>query len=363
MALRTGGPGDRDPGMATPGGALLRVLPLGFPWETQDPFLFCVHHLDLYPAGDEALGPAASLAGRDLGQDFQGKDGWRMYHGDRVPGFPSHPHRGFETVTVVRRGLVDHSDSLGATARYGDGDVQWLTAGAGIQHAEMFPLLDRAGPNTLELFQIWLNLPAADKMAAPHFAMFWAPAVPRHVERDEAGRAVEVTVVAGRLGEVRPPAPPPSSWASRADGHVAIWTLRLAPGARFTLPAAPAGVNRTLYFFRGAGLTVDGQALPAYHGAELAPGLPIPLEAGPDEAELLVLQGRPIGEPVAQYGPFVMNTPQQIQQAFHDYQRTRFGGWPWPSAEPTHPRDAGRFARHVDGRREAPPDVPPGPVP
>ena len=109
--------------------AILSVTPLGFPWQTHDPFLFCVHHDDAYPAGNEQLGPAASLAGRNLGQDFEGKDGWRMYHGEVVPGFPQHPHRGFETVTIVRAGFIDHSDSLGAAARFGRGDVQWLTAG------------------------------------------------------------------------------------------------------------------------------------------------------------------------------------------------------------------------------------------
>ena len=144
-----------------------------FPWETLDPFLFCVHHDDSYPAGNESLGPAASLDGREIGSDFAGKDGWRMYHGDVVPGFPQHPHRGFETVTIVRRGLIDHSDSLGATARFGGGDVQWLTAGKGIVHSEMFPLVRRDQANPLELFQIWLNLPAADKMVAPYFSMFW----------------------------------------------------------------------------------------------------------------------------------------------------------------------------------------------
>ena len=127
---------------------VLNVLPLGFPWQTVDPFLFCVHHVDLYPAGNEAMGPAASLAGRDIGMDFAGQDGWRMYHGDVVPGFPHHPHRGFETVTLVRRGFIDHSDSLGATARFGQGDVQWMTAGRGIVHAEMFPLRERHKPAT-----------------------------------------------------------------------------------------------------------------------------------------------------------------------------------------------------------------------
>ena len=150
---------------------VISTRPLGFPWVTADPFLFCVHHNDAYPEGNDRLGPRASLAGRDIGQDFSGKDGWSMYHGDVVPGFPQHPHRGFETVTLVRRGYIDHSDSLGATARFGRGDAQWLTAGGGIVHCEMFPLLEEAKPNPVELFQIWLNLPGEDKLVAPHFAM------------------------------------------------------------------------------------------------------------------------------------------------------------------------------------------------
>src|SRR6187397_591948 len=180
--------------------AILDTRPLGFPWETTDPFLFCVHHDDAYPAGNERLGPATSLAGRHLGQDFTVKDGFRMYHGTVVPGFPQHPHRGFETVTIVRKGLIDHSDSLGATARFGAGDVQWLTAGKGIVHAEMFPLLDSAAPNPLELFQIWLNLPARSKMAAPHFTMFWAEDIPRLTAVDAEGRTTAVACIAGRIG-------------------------------------------------------------------------------------------------------------------------------------------------------------------
>src|SRR5689334_25198282 len=126
------------------------MVPLGFQWPAVDPFLFCVHHLDRYPAGNDRLGPDAPLDGREIGADFAGHDGWRMYHGEVVPGFPGHPHRGFETVTYVRQGFIDHSDSLGATARFGRGDVQWLTAGKGVVHSEMFPLLERAQPNVLE---------------------------------------------------------------------------------------------------------------------------------------------------------------------------------------------------------------------
>ncbi|MCA9601330.1 MAG: pirin family protein, partial [Myxococcales bacterium] len=147
---------------------ILDRAPLGFQWPVSDPFLFCVHHDDRYPKANERFGPNASLQGRNIGQDFEPRDGWRMYHGEVVPGFPQHPHRGFETVTIARKGFIDHSDSLGAAARYGQGDVQWLTAGGGILHSEMFPLLETDKDNRLEMFQVWLNLPAADKMVDPY---------------------------------------------------------------------------------------------------------------------------------------------------------------------------------------------------
>src|ERR1700709_2640409 len=101
-------------------------MELGFVWPTVDPFLFCVHHNDAYPAGSEALAPAVALDGRQLGSDFAGVDGWRMYHGLTVPGFPQHPHRGFETVTIVRKGLIDHSDSLAPAARFRRGGRHWI---------------------------------------------------------------------------------------------------------------------------------------------------------------------------------------------------------------------------------------------
>lgn len=326
------------------------------PWPTLDPFLFCVHHEDHYPPGDADMGPAASLAGRRLGMDFEGKDGWRMYHGHRIPGFPRHPHRGFETVTLARQGYIDHADSLGATARFGRGDVQWMTAGRGIEHSEMFPLLRRDAPNPTELFQLWLNLPAKSKLVDPHFTMFWRPTLPRPVFTDEAGRAVEVTLVAGTLGEERAPAPPPSSWAADPDAEVAIWPMRFEAGARWTLPPGSAGLHRALYFVRGERMRVADQDVDPKTVLVLRSDRPVPLENGGAPAELLLLQGRPIGEPVVQHGPFVMNTRDEIRAAIHDYQRGAFGRWPWPSDAPVHPRDAGRFAVHADGRRETPPD-------
>ena len=333
---------------------ILSVQPLGFPWQTIDPFLFCVHHDDAYPKGNAAMGPDATLAGRNLGQDFARKDGWSMYHGQTIPGFPSHPHRGFETVTIVRQGLIDHSDSLGATARFGGGDVQWLTAGKGIVHCEMFPLTRTDQPNPLELFQIWLNLPAKNKMAEPHFTMFWNESIPHLRFEDAKGLATEVVCVAGALGERKGLPPPPDSWASEAGSELAILTIKLAPGARWTLPAAQhAATRRQLYFFRGNTLAMAGQNIPPGSVVEVRANQDLELVNGDTACELLMLQGRPIGEPVAQYGPFVMNTQAEIHQAFADYRRTEFGGWPWGNTtDPVHPREQGRFARHADGKLE-----------
>ncbi len=331
-----------------------QTVPLGFQWATADPFLFCVHHLDHYPAGNDRFGPQASLAGRSIGNDFEPRDGWRMYHGDTVPGFPEHPHRGFETITFARKGFIDHSDSMGAAARFGRGDVQWMTAGRGVVHSEMFPLLSPDADNTVELFQIWMNLPATDKMVEPHFTMLWSTEIPSQRHVDDAGLVSTVTVIAGSYEGLTPPAPPPASWASRPDADVAIWHVVMAPGAALALPAASGpDTIRVLYVFEGS-VTVGVDEVSTATGAVVDASVAAPLSAGPAGAEILVLQGRPIGEPVAQYGPFVMNTREEIEQAFADYRATGFGGWPWDRPDPVHGADPARFARHANGRIERP---------
>lgn len=336
-----------------PDDAVIATVALSTPWQTLDPFLFCVHHEDGYPAGDGQLGLAAThRAGRSTGSDFSGRDGFSLYHGERIPGFPRHPHRGFETVTLARRGFIDHADSLGAAARFGEGDVQWMTAGAGIVHSEMFPMLHHDRDNPVELFQIWLNLPRAAKFAAPHFSMLWAGDVP--VVQPPGSDGVEVVLVAGELAGQRPPAPPPASWAHAPENHVAIWTLNLAPGARWHLPAAVEGLNRVLYLFAGETLRLGDQELQTGQGAQLASGASVALLNGTRPAQALLLQGRPIDEPVAQHGPFVMNEPAELRQAFEDYQHDAFGGWSWPDDGPVHGHGSGRFARRPDGRTERP---------
>lgn len=331
---------------------ILGIKPMGFQWETADPFLFCVHHEDHFPQGNELMGPVTSLKGRHLGDDFIIKDGFRMYHGKVVPGFPGHPHRGFETITVVRKGLVDHADSLGASGRYGNGDVQWMTAGKGVQHSEMFPLLSKEKENPMELFQIWLNLPKKSKMVEPHFKMLWADEIPNYNKKDSAGKEIRVEVIAGKLGKHTAVPPPPDSWAADPDNHVAVWNITMDAGAKWQLPKAVEGINRVLYFYQGNTINLEGQEVKSYQCIVLKPDMDVDILNGDAEARILMLQGRPIGEQVMQYGPFVMNTKEEIQQAFEDYNKTQFGGWPWPKYDQVHAREKGRFAKHADGREE-----------
>ncbi|MGB5818891.1 MAG: pirin family protein [Saonia sp.] len=326
---------------------LKHIFPLGFPWQTQDPFLFAVYHLDHYPKGNEEMGPATSLVGRNLGNDFTLKDGWRMYHGHTVPGFPSHPHRGFETVTIVNKGFCDHSDSLGAAGRFGEGDVQWMTAGRGVQHSEMFPLLDADKENHLELFQIWLNLPKIDKFVDPHFAMLWHEEIPV-VKTDTA----EVKVIAGNYRGIHAPGPAPNSWAANPENEVAIWNIHLEADSEFTLPVSENKVNRTLYFYEGDDVTIAEEKITPNHGVELNAQNEVVLINGSKKSHFLLLQGKPIAEPIAKYGPFVMNTDIEIQQAMDEYRLTQFGGWPWPHNDHVHPREKGRFASYPNGKLE-----------
>ncbi|MFK7949552.1 MAG: pirin family protein [Saprospiraceae bacterium] len=329
---------------------IIRVQQMGFPWATEDPFLFCVHHEDNYPKGEPNLGPDSELLkGRNIGNDFVIKDGWRMYHGDVVPGFPHHPHRGFETVTVAEDGYIDHADSQNGLGRFSDGDVQWMTAGKGILHSEMFPLLDEDKPNRMELFQIWLNLPKKDKMVEPHYKMLWSESIPSVTEIDANGKNTSIRIIAGELNGSEAPKPTPNSWAANDSNNVAIWTIKMEAGANWTLPKTNAGINRTLYFYRGNQIQIDNTTLEKNYCAKVKSDEDIVIVAGQQDAYLLLLQGKPINEPVVQHGPFVMNTRQEIQEAFMDYQRTQFGGWKWKASGPTHGKEKRRFAQFSDG--------------
>jgi redox-sensitive bicupin YhaK (pirin superfamily) len=332
---------------------ILNIEPLGFPWRTQDPFLFCAYHRDEYPKGNSKMGvDFEELRGRNIGQDFTIKDGWRMYHGSNMPGFPFHPHRGFETITINKEGVVDHTDSLGAAGRFMDGDVQWMTAGKGIQHSEMFPLVHEDKGNPLEIFQVWLNLPKASKMVDPHFKMLWNDDIPTINHKDDADKTTSIQVIAGHINETNAPSPTPNSWAADSNNSVGVYTVKMDADSAWTLPKTSSDANRSVFFYKGGNIEIDGQTIQSNSLIELLAGEDVTIQNGNEEAYFLILEGKPIGEPVVQHGPFVMNTQEEIRETMKEYGKTQFGGWPWVETEVAHPRDKGRFALHSDGREE-----------
>ncbi|KAI8832944.1 RmlC-like cupin domain-containing protein [Chytriomyces cf. hyalinus JEL632] len=335
----------------------IRNIAAARPLETQDPFLFAVYHKDHYPAGDDQM----QAPRRGNGSDWSVAAPYRMYHGDRVPGFPQHPHRGFETVTCTIEGLIDHTDSTGCAGRYGNGDLQWMTAGKGVVHGEMLPLIKQTPDgNVIKWFQIWLNLPKKSKMVDPNQMMHWAEKITKFTTPDSLTTA---TVWAGSLYGHKALPPIRDSWANEEanpGNDVNIWFLQIQPGGSITLPkAASSRSTRSLYFVEGTALTLNGATkVPDLSQVEFADPSQeeVLLEnLGPKLVEVLVLQGRKMGEPVAKHGPFVMNTQQEIAQAFNDYRMTQFGGWPWPEDAMVFPREKGRFLALKGVSEELPP--------
>ncbi len=326
---------------------IIKIEKLGFQWKTESPYLAVMHHVDTYPAGNEEMGPAVSLEGRDIGQDFSWKDGFSMYHGETVPGFPAHPHRGFETVTIMKDGFVDHFDSMGAFGRYGNGDVQWLTTGKGVQHAEMFPLLKTDSGNRGELFQIWLNLEAKNKMVEPEYKMLWSEDIP---VIEKKGNKI-VRLINGTFEGIKGLEPTVASWAREEKNNMRILDITLEPNGMIELPKASETINRNLYFYEGDGaIIIDGREIPSGNRVKLNGSEAISINNTQSESKILLLEGEPINEPVAMYGPFVMNTKEEIIDTARDYRETEFGGWPWTVFDPVNPREMGRFASYANGK-------------
>ncbi|CAB9499225.1 Pirin-like protein [Seminavis robusta] len=330
---------------------------------TLDPFLYCVYHKDAYPAAKD---DSMEAPRQGDGQDFNPVAPYRMYHGDRIAGFPKHPHRGFETITATVEGIIDHSDSFGNAGRYGNGDLQWMTAGKGVVHAEMFPLVNKETHNHVRFFQIWINLPACSKMVEPSFAMFWAPQVPKWSPEDGLARA---TIFYGdyllggdaATGERQrnPNTSPKDSWAFDPEHDVAVIHIVLESGGSIPIPAAHGGsaINRVFYIVDGSssGLTLNGFRVKGKMiTVDASVDLTISMSDSSSSVDMLMLQGKPIGEPVSQSGPFVMNTPEEVKQAEADYKATQFGEWPWPRRDMVFAQDKGRFSL-LDGNETVPP--------
>jgi quercetin 2,3-dioxygenase len=236
---------------------------------------------------------------------------------DYIAGFPDHPHRGFETVTYMLEGHMLHRDHLGNTGNLGPGSVQWMTAGHGVIHSEM----PQQKEGRMRGFQLWINLPAREKMK---------PAAYRDIPADEVPQVSfpggEIKVIAGTLtlagrdttqvisGPVNGPDDPLST-------DPVYWDLRLAPNASVSLPL-PDGHQAMVYLYEGQA-RIGNDLLPARSAGVLGSSGDLALQADGQGARLLVLAGKPIGEPVVQYGPFVMNTREEIDQAIADYRSGR----------------------------------------
>ncbi|HEV2540699.1 MAG TPA: pirin family protein [Frateuria sp.] len=228
--------------------------------------------------------------------------------GDYIAGFPEHPHRGFETVTYMLAGHMRHGDNHGNQGDLGPGSVQWMTAGRGILHSEM----PQQENGLMWGFQLWVNLPATDKMTAPRYQDI----APERIPRVEPAPGVEARVIAGRLGD----AVGPVQGVATAPVYLDI---TLAAGARFELDL-PSGHHAFAYVFEGESAEVGGSSLSRNELAVLSDGDELSLAAGTTAARLLVVAGRPLKESVARYGPFVMNTPEQIHEAIADFRAGRF---------------------------------------
>lgn len=229
---------------------------------------------------------------------------------DYIAGFPNHPHRGFETVSYMIAGRMRHRDSAGHEGLLENGGVQWMTAGSGVIHSE----LPEQEDGVMEGFQLWLNLPAREKMRTPWYRDFSAADLPRFTTQG----GVVVTVIAGHSHGV--------TGAVEREGTEPLYLdLHMPAGARFAQPL-PAGHNAFVYVYRGA-VAIDGQAVPVQRMAILKNNEDsdgVVIEATQD-AKLLLIAGRPLKEPIAQHGPFVMNTNEEIFQAVRDFQSGRFG--------------------------------------
>ncbi|AOY00300.1 pirin family protein [Jeongeupia sp. USM3] len=230
---------------------------------------------------------------------------------DYIAGFPEHPHRGFETVTYMLAGQMQHGDNKGNTGNLGPGSVQWMTAGRGIVHSEM----PQQENGLLQGFQLWVNLPASDKMTAPRYQEFAAGEIPQ-VQLAGGG---SVKVIAGTFDGVTGP-------VSGVATQPSYYDVVLPPGATLDL-AMPAEHHAFIYVYQNVLSIVDGpQERPVRQGelAALTQGDTIAVGALDEEVRFIVVAGKPLNEPVARYGPFVMNTAEEVQQAFVDYQEGKF---------------------------------------
>ena len=321
-------------------------------WDVEDPFMFVSHHTDDYPQGNAQMAPPLrQISGRNLGRDYQVRFGFRMYNGKVVPGFPKHAHWGYETLTLPMLGWIDHFDSTGSNGRYGFGDVQWVSAPAMFQHSEMYPLVNQDSRNPNDITQIFVNLPLEEKnIEEPSVNTVWKENIP--IVKGEKSRTM---VICGEYGGKSIYSPSTHTWA-RKENSVRILRTDLEAGGSFVLDPAPEDVNRNVYLLNGKGVTILGEPVKEYCKVKIDPTKEVEIKTSDVPAVVWVLEGKPIGQKMASFGPITLSTEQEVRESLNVLRRTEFESWPWDLVDKANPVDSGRFLRRADGTVVVPPE-------
>ncbi|MBQ8373097.1 MAG: pirin family protein [Candidatus Methanomethylophilaceae archaeon] len=332
-------------------GPVTKVTRFDMHWDTEDPFLFVSHHEDDYPHGNRQLAPPlAEITGRDLGRDFEKRLGFRMYNGKVVPGFPMHAHWGYETVTLPEIGYVDHYDIMRNEGRFGFGDVQWVMASSKYMHNEMYPLINQEDRNPNDITQIMINLPLEAKNKENGVATIWSPDVPV-VEGD----GCSVKVLCGVFGDADVRSPFGDSWAN-GEHAVRILMISMSPGSSVTIDATTSKANRNVYMISGSSLDVCGTSIEPFMRAKVSPDMDMTLTNGDSGSVVWVLEGEPIGQKMASFGPVTLKDEKEVRAALEDIRKNEFKEWPYDVIDKVHPQDSGRFLRYPDGTESRPPE-------
>jgi len=323
---------------------------LNIHWSVEDPFTFVSHHLDTYPKGNAQMAPPLELIrGRNLGRDYQQRFGFRMYHGRVVPGFPMHAHWGYETITIAEKGFVDHFDTEMNHGRFGDGDMQWTLASSKYEHNEMYPLLDQENDNPVQITQIVVNIPLERKNQGNSVRNVWSEDIP-----EITGDGYRVTVYCGEYGGKSLYSPNENSWAVAENG-VRILRIVLDAGASLTFDPAADGVTRNVYQTEGKGARLDSVEITEGTRLKVKPGCGFTIEAGKEPAVFWLLEGKPIGQTMAQFGPVILDNIDNVRAAMDDIRKNEFQEWKWGVMDVTNPLDMGREFHRADGSVEYPP--------
>ena len=335
-------------------GAILRVQEASYNWDCDDPFFFAVYHRDNYPKGNEIQAPPKEeIAPRLAGNDYAKYLGYRMYKGKVTPGFPLHTHWGYETITYVSEGYVDHFDSMGNQGRYGFGDLQWITASSRYGHNEMYPLAYNDRDNIQVVTQICLNLPLKDKNRENQVRTVWEHDIPK-----VSGDGWEAIVIAGEFAGCKGITPNTLSWATDPSHHVSIVRIVLEAGKEIVLEPT-AAATRNLYITESDAI-VEGKEIHKLSRIKLNPEMNATIVMGGRTSEIWLLEGDPIGEDQRNYGPIMLGTDAEVRAALNVVRENQESDWPWQYVNQKQPLGTHRFFKDADGNVYEPNGPAPG---